>query len=151
MSAAALPKRDVLVSIRPFYADKIVKGIKTVELRRRFTDDLGPGAFALIYSTSPVQAIIGSVSIKSIHHISVKEIWNKYSVAACVDKQDFDNYFSGLGKGYALVLGSVRRFRTAIKAAELSERFGFVPPQSFRYLAKEYYSLLPYGHVQAPH
>ncbi|MGG6549462.1 UNVERIFIED_CONTAM: hypothetical protein NY100_29005, partial [Prevotella sp. 15_C9] len=30
------PKRDVVLSVRPQYSDKIFQGIKTVELRRRF-------------------------------------------------------------------------------------------------------------------
>jgi predicted transcriptional regulator len=57
----ALPefKRDVLVSIRPFYASKILTGHKTVELRRKFPEVGAVGATALIYSSSPVSAVVG--------------------------------------------------------------------------------------------
>ena len=44
--------RDVIFSIRPVHAQKILDGSKTVELRRRFTGGVRPGTLALIYSTS---------------------------------------------------------------------------------------------------
>ena len=40
MDAVPEFRRDVLVSIRPFYASKILNGHKTVELRRRFPESL---------------------------------------------------------------------------------------------------------------
>jgi predicted transcriptional regulator len=55
-------KRDFLLSIHPTYVEKIVGGMKTVELRRRFAEDVAPGAILLIYSTSPTQALVGSAT-----------------------------------------------------------------------------------------
>jgi hypothetical protein len=57
----ALPefRRDVLVSIRPNFASKILDGDKTVELRRKFPEVGAMGMTALIYSSSPVSAIVG--------------------------------------------------------------------------------------------
>ena len=37
-----VPNRDVVFSIHPGHADKILKGEKTVELRRRFTEEFEP-------------------------------------------------------------------------------------------------------------
>jgi predicted transcriptional regulator len=51
--------RDLLVSLHPRHASNILSGEKTVELRRRFPERHMRGALALIYSTSPVQAIVG--------------------------------------------------------------------------------------------
>ena len=42
------PSRDVLLSIRPVHAEKILTGDKTVELRRRFASAVTPGTLALI-------------------------------------------------------------------------------------------------------
>ena len=50
---------DVLMSIRPIYAEAIFDGIKTVELRRRrpsFVD----GTRVLVYSSSPHQKLLGT-------------------------------------------------------------------------------------------
>jgi hypothetical protein len=61
--SAASSKRTVLFSIRPFYANKILAGQKTVELRRRFPEVGMPGSTAMIYCTNPVRAIVGSAQM----------------------------------------------------------------------------------------
>ena len=47
------PSRDVLFSIRPTHAEKIFKGDKTVELRRRFASAVTPALWPS--STAPAQ------------------------------------------------------------------------------------------------
>jgi predicted transcriptional regulator len=142
MCVASAGKRDFLLSIRPNYADKIVSGAKTVELRRRFADEAEAGAILLIYSTSPTQAIIGSARIKEVKRLGLSTLWRQYGKAACILRQDFDTYFEGLDKGYAILLEEVKPFRRAVTASDLREKFGFVAPQSFMYLRHEYYCLL---------
>jgi hypothetical protein len=58
------PSRDVIFSIRPPHAEKILDGTKTVELRRRFTGDVRLGTLALIYTTSPTSALTGFARIQ---------------------------------------------------------------------------------------
>jgi predicted transcriptional regulator len=141
-------RRDFLVSVRPLYAEKILAGEKTVELRRRFVEEPDPGAIAMIYSTSPVQALMGYVAIKMVRRLPIKVLWREYGAAACIDREDFELYFNGVDDGYAILLRDVKRFRCSIDAADLRQRFGFVPPQSFMYLPEEYYPLLDYDHLQ---
>ena len=142
-------RRDFLVSIRPTHAENIAKGLKTVELRRRFSED-AEGATILIYSTSPTRAIIGSAAIAGVRRLSLKVLWDQYGEAACVDRQAFDGYFRDLKEGYAILLANVRVFACAVAATHLKEKFGFVAPQSFMYLRREYYPLLKHEHIQAP-
>ena len=142
-------KRDFLVSIRPAYVEKIVAGSKTVELRRRFAEDVAEGAVILIYSTSPTRAIIGSAIIGGVRRLRLDDLWSQFGEAACIERQNFDIYFGGLEKGYAILLKDVLAFRRAIAAEDLKKRFGFVAPQSFMYLRQEYYPLLDHGRVQA--
>jgi predicted transcriptional regulator len=143
-SGTEIRRRDLLVSVRPVYAEKIVEGAKTVELRRRFTRDALPGAVAVIYSTSPIQALIGCAVVKQVKRLLTTQIWRQYASAACVGRDDFENYFTGVEEGYAILLRDGRRFSRAIGVAALQKRFGFVAPQSFMFLPPEYYSLL--GH-----
>jgi predicted transcriptional regulator len=142
-------KRDFLVSIRPSYADKIVEGAKTVELRRRFSEDIAPGAILLIYSTSPTQAIIGSAGIRGVRRLRLNDLWGQYGAEACIDRETFDGYFNGLEEGYAILLEDVRPFARHVAAADLKAKFGFVAPQSFMYLRQEYYPLLNHERAQA--
>jgi len=127
------PKRDVVLSVRPIYSEKIILGEKTVELRRRFPILAPQGTIAYIYSTSPVRAMIGSAEIEDVKQLPVVDIWKKFGRMARIDRDDFDNYFSGLKTGFALKFRNARRFSRPIDLSELRSRFGFEPPQSFLY------------------
>jgi len=135
-------QRDLVVSIRPIYASKIVKGTKTVDLRRRFPSQSANGAIAFIYSSKPVQAIVGYARIKKVHQLPIREIWRKFGDAACIERKDFDQYFLGLKYGYAIVLDEAQELSEYIKVADLQTQFGFLPPQSFRYLYEKHAPLL---------
>ena len=144
-------RRDVLVSIRPPFAEAIVAGRKTVELRRRFTDEAQRGSIVLIYSTSPTQAIIASALIGSVNRLQLDQLWQRFGKAACVEREFFCAYFSGLVDGYAILLEDVRPFKRQIRASEMERRFGFVAPQSFMYLRQEHYRLLKHERPKASH
>ncbi len=140
-------RRDFVVSIRPRYASKIMDGSKTVELRRRFPQAVKTGTIAFIYSSSPVQAILGYVRIKEVMRLPVADIWRQFGQAACIHRDEFDRYFSGVEQGCAILLGHVRRLPRQVEVSDLKKKFGFVPPRSFRYLSEEYYSLLQDGRL----
>jgi predicted transcriptional regulator len=127
------PVRDIVLSIKPQYSSMIMKGRKTVELRRRFPEKLPTGTLAIIYSTTPEQAIIGTASIKSVHKKPISSIWSQYSKKACIGKNEFDNYFAGLDEGYVLQFENVCSLDRALSLSELRQRFSFKPPQSFFY------------------
>jgi predicted transcriptional regulator len=140
--------KDFLVSVRPQYAAKILDGQKTVELRRRFPDAGSVGATVFIYSSSPVRALVGHARIKDVQRLSVSAIWKEHSDAACVSRKDFDRYFSGVKFGFAIVLGTVKPM-TRVTASDLASQFGIVPPQSYRYVAKNFLSLIADEQFQA--
>jgi predicted transcriptional regulator/DNA-binding XRE family transcriptional regulator len=127
------PNRDVVLSIRPQYSAKILEGKKTVELRRRFPVSAPRGTVAYIYSTSPVRAMVGSAEIENVIKLPILDIWERFSNMAQIAESDFNNYFSGVEQGFALIIGNVRPFCRPINLAELRDRFGFEPPQSFLY------------------
>jgi predicted transcriptional regulator len=125
------------VSIRAIYASKILIGQKTVELRRKFPELRATGATAFIYSSSPVRAVVACARIKHVLRLPVAKIWEEHSEAACISKDEFEAYFEGLEFGFAIFFGSVRLLKQELKAADLLQRFGIVPPQSYRYLTEE--------------
>jgi predicted transcriptional regulator len=145
------PSRDVLFSIRPVHAEKILKGSKTVELRRRFANAVTPGTLALIYSTSPTSALIGSARIKAVQCTDLSTLWKTHRKAACLDKSDFEAYFTGLERGYAIILDSPRPLERPVGLTELRKRFGFEPPQSYQYASPRIRGLIENERPQAPH
>jgi len=59
-------ERDIVFSIKPEHSEKIEKGLKTVELRRRFPTNVPSGTVALIYTTTPVRALTGIAEITGV-------------------------------------------------------------------------------------
>jgi predicted transcriptional regulator len=145
---ATQAKRYVLFSIRPFYAEKIISGNKTVELRRKFPEFGAAGSTALIYSTSPVSAITGIARIKSVFKLPLSKLWAAHGEAAYIAKNDFNGYFAGQSYGFAIILDSARQLKQQITASDLETEFGIVPPQSYRYIAEERIALLNDGRLQ---
>jgi predicted transcriptional regulator/DNA-binding XRE family transcriptional regulator len=145
------PSRDVVFSIRPTYAEKILDGTKTVELRRRFTDGVRPGTLALIYTTSPTRALTGFAKIEDVQRLAVRDLWQRHRAAVCLRKGDFEAYFSGLDRGYAIVLSSARPLARPVGLSELRKCFGFEPPQSYQYASLRMRRLVKHDRTQDPH
>jgi predicted transcriptional regulator/DNA-binding XRE family transcriptional regulator len=125
--------RDVVLSIRPHYTDKILEGVKTIELRRRFPVSAPRGTIAYIYSTSPVRALVGRAEICDVIKLPVQKIWRQFGGSAAIKRSDFNTYFDGLDEGFALQFKNPRAFPRPLFLSELRDRFGFEPPQSFLY------------------
>jgi predicted transcriptional regulator/DNA-binding XRE family transcriptional regulator len=127
------PHRDVVLSIRPEYSQKIIEGRKTVELRRRFPLSAPRGTLAYIYSTSPQRAMVGRAEISDVIKAPISQLWRRFSDSAFIHKADFEEYFKGLDHGFALMFSNARPLPRQLELSELRERFGFEPPQSFLY------------------
>ena len=125
--------RDVVLSIRPQYTDKIMEGKKTIELRRRFPVSAPRGTIAFIYSTSPVRAMVGRAEIDDVVKLPVDQIWRQFGKSAFIKRSEFNAYFYGVDEGFALQFKNPLPFPRALSLSELRDRFGFEPPQSFLY------------------
>jgi predicted transcriptional regulator/DNA-binding XRE family transcriptional regulator len=125
--------RDVILSVRPQYSNKIIQGVKTIELRRRFPLVTPQGTTVYIYSASPVRAMIGSAKIVEVIKLPVPDIWRRFGKLAHIDRRHFNEYFDGANEGFAIRLTQARPFTRQLELTELRNRFGFEPPQSFIY------------------
>lgn len=134
---SAPQNREFIFSVKPHYSKKIEAGEKTVELRRRFPKYVPEGTIALIYSTSPTRALTGIAEIESVEVGTPSTIWSEYAERACIERNDFDTYFSGVDCAHAIKLRSARPLRRSLNLTELRERFSFEPPQSYRYAKPE--------------
>lgn len=140
-------QRDVVLSIRPQYSEKILQGLKTVELRRRFPVSAPGGTIAYIYSTSPVQAMVGAAAIKDVLKLPLEQIWSEFEDTAYIDREDFSSYFKGLDFGFVLLFDDVKTFLRPVPLSELRERYGFEAPQSFLYATRDLRKALKYAIV----
>ncbi|QDD62696.1 ASCH domain-containing protein [Herbaspirillum seropedicae] len=123
--------RIVLLSIKPKYADLIVSGAKRVELRRSWAAQ--EVSKIVIYSSSPVQKLVGIVDVEEAKAASITALWKICTErGGGLTRQELRDYFVGKQRGTGVLLGKVRTFSKHIDPTEIIE--GFVPPQSFRYI-----------------
>ena len=119
---------DVLISIRPNYAEAILSGEKTVELRRRIPA-INPGTHLWIYATRPLGAIVGSATVDDIIEGTPAQIWEDYMDRIGVGQCAYKKYFAGTDQALGLLLSDITRLRR-IGIEQLREmREGFHPPQ----------------------
>lgn len=124
---------DVLLSIKPEYADKIFSGQKEYEFRKtRFRSPNSVGAIYM-YATSPVQRIVGAFTMDKIVSDDPTNLWKKYGHSSGVDSRDqFMSYFEGTTEGYAISVDDVHELDQPINPKKRVENFS--PPVSFYYL-----------------
>ncbi|MEK6667662.1 MAG: ASCH domain-containing protein [Pseudomonadota bacterium] len=119
------------MSIKPKYADLILQGCKTVELRRSWAAQ--PVCTIVIYASSPVQKLVGVVAVREVKDQSINELWKTSQAhGGGLTRKELQTYYLGKRRGLAIMLGDVKSAQTPADPKELLP--GFTPPQSFRYL-----------------
>lgn len=119
------------MSIRPPYASAILEGTKQVEFRkRRLADDI---AKVVIYTTSPVQAVVGEFRVREQVTASPAELWRRYRSIAGIDRAAFFEYFSGTLDAVGILIDEATRYEQSQSLEEFEP--GSRPPQSFKYIA----------------
>lgn len=148
-SQRSLPRQRgkvVLLSIKPKYADLILKGSKCVEFRRSWAaKEVG---LLVLYASAPIQKIVGVVEVDQILVDSKTALWEICKErGGSLTREELRNYFAGKSKGFAVLLGRSFKPRDQVEPSKIID--DFVAPQSFRYLnANEYgkiESMLPRG------
>jgi len=126
--------RALLLSIRPQHATGILRGTKTVELRR-VRPQVQAGDVALVYATYPVCAVIAVFTIDRVLVQSPGELWAAVAGRVGIDRREFDDYLYGASTAVAIFLTDLRRLSEPVPLSDLQAQMaGFRPPQSFRYV-----------------
>ena len=126
---------QALISLKPHYADLILSGEKTVELRNRVVR-LKPGTRIWIYATRPVSGIVALAEVDSVVHASPAEIWIRFEREICIDKIQFDSYIENRENVSALILTSIKKLHKSITLDWIRRSVSnFHPPQFYTYLS----------------
>lgn len=122
----------ILMSIKPKYANQIIDGKKTIELRRQ-RPDFSKGSLVIIYISSPLQAVMGAFTVSKIISMPVETLWNQYNNYLGVDEEEYHQYFAECDFAYGIEVEMVHSF-PSVPLKELRNRFeGFIPPQSYMF------------------
>lgn len=122
----------IILSVKPIWADKILSGEKTIELRRRFMKPSRYPITAFLYSSSPTKALVGVANIEGILIGPPEELRIRVQSGACVIEDQYRAYFEGADEAVALMLTAPIRLGRPISLAELRSFSGFSPPMSWR-------------------
>jgi predicted transcriptional regulator len=126
--------RMLMLSIRPAHSEKILRGEKTVELRR-LRPDVRQGDTLFVYASAPVSAVVGTAKVTGVkcHHPS--HLWKLVRSACALTYGEFKQYFDGADCGYAISLSTARRAERPLSLRQIQAVCpAFRAPQGYRYL-----------------
>lgn len=117
------------LSIKHIYAQRIISGEKTIELRKR---PLGMevGNLILLYETAPDSIIRGGFIAGQTVSLPVSKMWNQYNSMMGVEKEFYDSYFKNREVAYGTFVYQSFCFGS-LTLEEIQKLCpGFVPPQA---------------------
>lgn len=80
-----------LMSIKPEYADLILEGKKTVEIRRTRIS-ASQGDTIAIYATKPKARIVGYFTIEEVLWTETDKLWKNIGHCTCLSHDDYSKY-----------------------------------------------------------
>ena len=124
---------NVLLSIKPKYANQIVNGKKKFEFRKKIFKEFDNQKI-YIYSSFPVKKIIGFFYYSRILKNKPEKIWEDCKNFGGITEKDFFNYFLQKEIGFAIEISYFKKFSKSnqLELKDLSE--SRYPPQSFIYV-----------------
>ncbi len=120
----------VLLSIKPEFANKVFDGSKKYEFRRTIFKNQAVNTI-VVYSSFPVQKIIGEFKIDQIISDDLNKLWERTKRHAGISKDYFFNYFYNKQQGHAIKIKTTKLYRVP---KCIRRDFKLNPPQSFIYL-----------------
>lgn len=133
---------DILISLAPAYTRAILEGTKTVELRRRKVH-AKVGTRIWLYSKVPTARVEGTARIERLQEGDLNGLWAEFSGEVGISKMEFEAYFTGCNKGYAIVLAGACAVTPAPDLKAMRRKLGgFHPPQFFKRLEPEEVKIL---------
>ena len=117
------------LSIKRIYAERIVSGVKTIELRKR-PIGMELGDLILLYETAPDSIIRGGFVADRTICLPVAKMWDQYSSVMGVEREFYDSYFENCEIAYGTLVYQSFYFRDLSLNQIYKLCPGFVPPQA---------------------
>src|SRR5215203_4096065 len=104
-SGLTMQEKTLLLSLRPRYEELVFAGTKTVELRR-VRPRVQRNDWILVYVSTPVKALTGAIQVADVIENRRSTLWGKVRNGAGVTRRQFDEYYEGALKAYAIVVNA---------------------------------------------
>jgi predicted transcriptional regulator len=125
--------RPLLLSLRPRFAQAILAGEKTAELRRRRVC-VEPGTPVVLYASSPLRAVVGTARVSAVRVLTPEGGWRSHGKNTALTREEYYSYLSGTDIACLIYLDQVVRLPAALPLGELRRAHRFHPPQSYRFV-----------------
>lgn len=125
-------RSDILMSIKPQYAQKILHGTKLVEIRKRFSDRW-VGSRAVLYASSPQKALVGEATVRAVTSGAPKDVWEQFAAQIGCTGQEFEAYVGDASEIAAIELEDVIPYKEPVSLSQVSHlvQEDLRPPQSY--------------------
>lgn len=130
------PKNILLISVKPEFAEKIMNGEKTIELRKSAPKKVSKDSYILIYVTSPIKELWGICKINNIIKDDPNTFWGNYGSKTGITESQFKEYYNKSRNAFGIELKEIRNFsKYSIELKQLKSAFpNFMPPQTYSYI-----------------
>lgn len=127
-------KKYLFISVKPEFADKIIRKEKIIELRK-IKPHVKIGDNIIIYASSPCKAVVGYGTIKQIIEISPDQMWIEYSDLLGIDKERYDEYYKEKERAVGIEIDNITKINPiSLKELRVLDS-NFHPPQIYRYVS----------------
>ncbi len=122
----------MLMTVKPRFVTKILKGSKTVEVRRRF-HRRWVGHRVSLYASAPLSSLVGQATITSVKSSDPPSIWDEFGHQIGCTEEEFFAYVGKADEVFAIHLDDIEAFKHNIKLGQISNVLGcqLFPPQSY--------------------
>jgi len=130
---------QLLFSMRPEFAERVFRGEKRVEIRRKFSEKW-LGSKVVVYGTQPLAALMGEVTVSGVTPGTPSAIWERFGVRAGCSHEEFVEYAGNAPQVYAIELSDVTPYPCPLNTYEIAKIANvdeLRPPQSFLELKME--------------
>lgn len=124
---------QLLFSMRPEFAERVFKGEKQVEIRRKFSEKW-LGSKVVVYGTQPLAALMGEVTVSGVTSGSPSVIWERFGGRAGCSHEEFAEYVGNAPQVYAIELSDATPYLCPLNTYEIAKMVNvdeLRPPQSF--------------------
>ena len=122
---------NILLSIKPKYADAITEGKKLFEFRKSIFKYQSIKRVYL-YATKPVSKVVGSFTVGEVICKKPEILGARFGRLSGISSMEFDKYFKDSDIGYAIEIKNLEVFKTPLNPSLFIA--DFKPPRSFIYI-----------------
>jgi predicted transcriptional regulator len=123
---------SLLLAIRPEYVNRLLRGEKTIEIRRRF-HRRWRGARVALYASRPDRALVGEATIENVKALSPGEAWESHREQIGCSLEELLAYSGEAAEIFAIELKDVVPYAAKLPLCQVEYLLeeDLTPPQSY--------------------